>query len=293
VLGASTLGAPGSPLSAVAHMAAAAGTDCLELRVGPDEPTRIDLAPADRARIRDEIASAGLTVLSVASSVRVGAAGNDEAPVDDLLAHLRLAADLGAPFLRVFPGAATRADTGRQHGGRPQTVEPIEVVDARIVRRLVAVGEQASALDVRPALETHDSHPTGEDIARLLAAVDAAVPGHPAGAIWDLLHPFRTGEPVARTAAALLPHLAAGRGYVQVKDVDSTITLTPVPPGQGVLPLVEILERLDRGGYRGPISLEWEKAWYPDIAELSGPLAITRRWLDAHPPPSATVLPVE
>jgi sugar phosphate isomerase/epimerase len=289
LLGASTLGAPGAPVDVVVGLAGAAGAGCLELRVGPGEPVHLGLAAIDRTTIRDEVGAAGLTVLSVASYLRVGAAGSDQAAVDDLLAHLRLAADVGAPFLRVFPGAETEiGPSGRRH-----VVEPTDVVDARMVRRLAAVSEQAQALGVRPVLETHDSHPTGEDVARVLAAVETAAPGSRPGAIWDVLHPFLAGEPVARTVASLGRYLIGGRGYVQVKDVDSTTALTPVPPGRGILPLAEILERLDRGGYRGPISLEWEKAWYPDIAELSGPLAVTRSWLDAHPPLPATVLPVE
>ncbi|MFD0823604.1 nitrate- and nitrite sensing domain-containing protein, partial [Micromonospora zhanjiangensis] len=62
-------------------------------------------------------------------------------------------------------------------------------------------------------LETHDSHPRGADVARILRAVD-----HPrVRAGWDLLHPWRHGEPVTATAAILRPWLA----HVQLKDVRS------------------------------------------------------------------------
>lgn len=251
--------------------------------MGPDEP--VSTTSPERNRVRRQLAAAGIDLLAIASYVRVGVAGVDGPVIDELSRHLRLAADLGARFLRVFPGAEVKQGPTTR---APVLVERTAAVDARIVRRLSTIAPEADVLGVRPVLETHDSHPRGRDVIRVLEAMDAVMPGHQVGVIWDVLHPFRTGESPEHTAALLLPQLMAGRGYVQIKDVASLTELTPVPPGEGILPLPAIIAELNAAGYPGPVSLEWERAWYPAIPPLSTALAATRRWLDRYPPRPGT-----
>ena len=280
-LGASTLGTPHDPLALVLTWLGAAGAEYLELRVGPEQPVDTTSSATQRRQVRDEIAKAGVILLSVASYVRTGDDLDDEEVIADVLAHLHLTADLGGTFLRVFPGAALR---DAPYDKVPPLVEDRDVVDARMIRRLAAIADAATDLGVRPVLETHDSHPRGEDIARVLGALDRTKPGHPVGAIWDVLHPFRVGETPSRTSAALVAYLTAGRGYVQIKDVSSRTVLTPVNPGTGIAPLAEIFDLLRAAQYRGPVSLEWERAWHPDIAPLPEPLTATAAWLNRHRP---------
>jgi sugar phosphate isomerase/epimerase len=56
---------------------------------------------------------------------------------------------------------------------------------------------------------------------------------------------------------------------VQLKDVPSADDTSPVAPGDGVLPLADVLAELRARGYSGWISLEWERAWHPDAAPLA------------------------
>ena len=42
---------------------------------------------------------------------------------------------------------------------------------------------------------------------------------------------------------------------------------TYCPFGQGAFPIAKVLGILRKGGYTGPLTLEWEKQWHPDIAE--------------------------
>jgi sugar phosphate isomerase/epimerase len=97
-------------------------------------------------------------------------------------------------------------------------------------------------------------------------------------AIWDALHPWRSGEQPADTA-----RLLAGRiGYVQVKDVPSPTDLTPIPPGDGALPLRAMAEALRGIGFDGWVSWEYERAWFPDLPalpELAGVVSIRMREL--------------
>ncbi|WP_027342198.1 sugar phosphate isomerase/epimerase family protein [Hamadaea tsunoensis] len=249
----STLGCSGWPLTEVAALAKESGWTGLELRAAADEPVHTGLSAAGRAQARRDLD--GTTILCVASYVKVAADGDDDRCVADLLAHAALAADLGAPAVRVFPGAA----------------EAGPAADDRAVRRLAAAAPLLPD-GVRLWLETHDSHPRGVDVARILAAV-----GHPGvGAIWDVLHPWRTGEAMTVTAAALAPFLA----HVQVKDVKSAAERTPLALGAGTVPLTTALDLVRRLGYDGWLSLEWESKWYADAGPLPQALADSRRWLD-------------
>ncbi|MGL4177012.1 MAG: sugar phosphate isomerase/epimerase family protein, partial [Dermatophilaceae bacterium] len=228
-LGASTLGAPGEPLPTVLDGLRRAGVAAVELRVGPEQPVDIASPEPVRRYVRELVADHDLELLAVASYVRLGEGEGTTAVVEDLERHLDLAADLGARFVRVFPGAPDAA------GGH----------DVVMIDRLARAAGHAEAVGVRVALETHDSHPRGEDAARLLDQV-----GHPwIGAIWDLAHPFRHGEPPEQTWAHLGRHLTAGAGYVQIKDLDIR-TRRPALIGEGDLPLARMLQVLDAGGYR-------------------------------------------
>ncbi|GAB3806570.1 sugar phosphate isomerase/epimerase family protein [Micromonospora zhanjiangensis] len=280
----STLGCPGLPLPEVAALAATSGWPGLELRAAPDEPTHVDLTPTHRRQARETLYAAGARPLVVASYVRVADDAVDDATcVADALAHAALAADLGCPYLRVFPGATELARLTAPPGagdparvdepGRtdlPELARERAAADERAVRRLWAVATDLPA-GVTVLLETHDSHPRGADVARILRAVD-----HPrVRAGWDLLHPWRHGEPVTATAAILRPWLA----HVQLKDVRSTTALDPVFLGTGIVPLADALGALRAVGYGGALSLEWEAKWFPDAPPLAEALRRGADWL--------------
>lgn len=241
-LGLATLGLPGMPLDEVADLAAAHGFTGLELRCGPDQPVHTGLDQAQRRHVVRVLDRAGVSPLTIAGYVGVAEPGADEPLLADLSAQVRLAADLGAPFVRVFP-----------RGG-----EPGAAADERAVRRLSAAAPLAADLGVRILLETHDSHSGGADVARVLAAVD-----HPAaGGLWDVMHTWLSGETVAHTHSALAPWL----GYLQVKDIAGAEDRTPLALGAGVLPLGEAVRTLPGDTW---ISWEYEAAWHPAAADLA------------------------
>ncbi|MDF5752657.1 sugar phosphate isomerase/epimerase family protein [Spongiactinospora sp. TRM90649] len=252
----STLGMPGLGLDEVCRVAKNARCDGLELRAHPGTGVRAGMGHAALAKARGLLAWAGLTALSVAGYVKIAA----DAPDDEVLAALRadigLAADLGARFLRVFPGGDGERDW-----------EPA-------ARRLRAVAPLARETGVRVLIETHDSHPTGVAVRRIL---DATGEPETTGAIWDVLHTWRHGETPAATYAALHGHL----GYVQIKD--AAPDLTPVPLGEGDVPLTEVRAALAEGGYDGWISLEWERAWHPEVAPVEEILPAARAWAKDQP----------
>lgn len=276
ILAASTLGALDETPEQVAAAMARHGARAVELRTADDAPVHVGLTGAERAEVRALWQDAGLDILSVASRVRI--ADGEPGTADALRAHLQLAADLGAPYVRVFPGAPA-APAERDEA--PRVTDP-EAADDAAVAVLDAVAADTQRLDVRVLLETHDSHPRGADVARVLARVDA---GGDFGAIWDLLHPWRVGEPLAETARALLPHLLDGRGFVQFKDVADRRAATPLLQGTGTVPLGAAVELLDAARYAGPYSLEWERHWHPEAAPLADALAAAAAALALLPTP--------
>lgn len=247
----STLGVPGMPLEEVRALALRTGWTGIELLSSADEPVHTGLDESARRAAR-RLLTADVTLLSVNSYVRVGRADrSDEEVVDEILTECRLAADLGASAVRVFPGA------DHQPGA------------TLIVRRLCAAADRLPT-GVEIWLETHDSHSTGAEVAALLDAVaDRRI-----RALWDIAHPCNKGEQWKDTFDALRPHLA----HVQIKD-ERPPDHTPALLGDGVLPVAAILGHLTGQGYRQWVSLEWELKWRPTAAPLHEALTKGRAWL--------------
>ncbi|MFF4921287.1 sugar phosphate isomerase/epimerase family protein [Kitasatospora sp. NPDC001261] len=238
----STLGLPGLPLAGAARLAAEHGWEGLELRCAEGESVHPAMTLGERRTAARVLRAHGLAPLALASYVGVAAPGSDRPVTDALRTHLRLAADLSAAGLRVFP----------RGGDGPRTE-----ADDRAVRRLAEVAEEARRLGVRVLVETHDSHRGGRAVAGLLARV-----AHPAvGALWDLMHTHLAGETPAGTHAALAPYL----GHVQVKDIAGPHDRTPLPLGAGVLPIADCLRLLPPDTW---VCWEYEAPWHPAAAPL-------------------------
>lgn len=237
----STLGCPAWSLERILAAATEYGYDAIELRGLQDQmdlPLAEPFLPANRAATRRRITEAGVAVCCVSSSGVVA-----KANLDHVRAHAELARDLDCPAVRVFGGSL------------PDDLPRAEAV-ARAAETLRAFGDAAQEAGVTIVLETHDAFSTGAQVAELLDATR-----HPAVfSLWDLHHPYRQGESPETTHRFLAPTLR----HVHVKDgKDGSYTLM----GEGDLPLTAMLDRIQGGGYDGPISLEWEKRWKPAIAD--------------------------
>lgn len=191
----STLGVPGLPIADVVRLAVTHGYHGVELRAHPEEPVHPGIGAGERAEVAAEFKAAGVEILGLAGYARVAAPGEDGPVLDEIRELLDLARDLGAPFVRVFPGADLA-------GGQ----SPDEA-DAVAARRLGTAAEDAADRGVRVLLETHDSHRTGADAIRVLGPV-----GHGSvGALWDVMHTWLGGEQPSESYAALSPSSATSR----------------------------------------------------------------------------------
>jgi sugar phosphate isomerase/epimerase len=264
----STLGCPDWTLDQIASCVEANGYEGLELRglqrefSLPDCPA---LAPGERAAVRRRFEGLGCALCAVDSSATFSSPEEQERSkaVDEVRRYAELGADLGSRLIRVFGGNLAAGHT---------MDETISFMADSLRRAAEAAAEAGLALVV----ETHDAFCLGADLARVLAAADHwlrasapdaedAKPDHPAClALWDVHHPLAHGESVADTVR----HLGSRLAHVHTKDartVDGQRGYCLF--GEGDVPYREVFTALAEHGYTGYLSLEWEKAWHPDLLE--------------------------
>ena len=259
----STLACPEWPAETVIEMAAAFGYDALEWRGGSDGHVQPGMAPARLAALRRQQDAAGLQALAVTAytSFVSDSAAERQAALDHLRAHCAVAAALGAPYVRAF-----------LNENQP-VAEPSRYFD-RLARCLESAAQAAAALGVAIAVEPHDEFIHSATVAALLARVP-----HPAlGVIWDIANTYAAGE----TQAEGFDHLRSRLSYVQVKDgVGQGPAWRLTPLGQGQAPVRQAITRLLADGYQGGFSVEWERAWHPELDPAEVALPAARRTLHA------------
>jgi sugar phosphate isomerase/epimerase len=243
-----TLGCPAWGLEQIASNARDMGFDGVELRgmagehIGPEESAEA------RAGIRRLFEDAGIEIACIMGYSRFTGEEADQQAENIKIARqfVEVARDVGCPVLRVFGGQLP--ETGRDR------------IFGRVVEGLKAVTDQAEQAGVTVAIETHDDWCRGETLAAVLEAVNSPA----LGICWDVANSF-TVEPPSTTYSAIAGQIA----HVHFKDIAKTADggHTSVLPGNGIVPLEEVLGILHNGGYTGTLSFEWEKKWQPDLAE--------------------------
>ncbi len=265
-LGFSTLACPEWDAATVIERAAVYGYDGVEWRGGPDGTVRVDWTAATRGALRrraDELGVGALAVTAYPTFIDPRAAVVDAA-IDDVIRHAELAADLAAPVVRVFVGVPA------DHPGEA-------VLASRAIDGLGRLLERVRPLGVAIAIEPHDEHVR---ISALRPILDA-LPDPGLGVVWDIANAWSAGERPETGLAAY-----AGRiRYVQVKDgTGSGSSWRLCGLGEGEVPIDEALVGLVRWSTEAglpcpPVSLEWERAWHPDLAPAEAVLPFARPWI--------------
>jgi sugar phosphate isomerase/epimerase len=269
-LGFSALGAPGASIDdLIAAASSLEGAPLgVELRLADGEALSPD-ATAERAgELRRRLVSHAVPVLAVSSYIGLADVADDEddaAAIDRGAAELRhtarLAAAVGAPGFRVFMKdvSPTRGETSRGE---------------RIAgERILAAADTLASLDQRVLVETHDSHSSARRLTRFLDRLDPRA-AERIGVIWDTAHTWSAGEPLEESLELLEARIA----HLQVKDVRSREDPVPVELGSGRFPVDELAAALHGRAWTGAISLEWERAWHPELSPLSRALQALPGW---------------
>ncbi len=259
----STLAFPEATLEEAVTLGRSWGYAGVELRLIDGQLIDSSMAPAQRLRVKQTIASAHLPIVCVGSSIQLTAVD----PGPELSRFLELSNEWESPLVRVYGGPLAEEPKARR--------AQMEAA-AKALHGAVPLAER---LGVAIAIETHDSFSASSMVAELLAMVDSRW----VGALWDTHHPHRMGE----LPMEVYKHLAPRVLHVQVKDARRSAAHKGgwqlVPMGEGEVRVREIIGLLVAGGYTGYISLEWEKYWHPDIEEaqiaLPQQLKVLEEWV--------------
>jgi sugar phosphate isomerase/epimerase len=244
----STLACPRWSLERVVEAARRYGYLGVELRLIDGETIGPELSAGERRRVRSLFRDEGVPIVAVDTSIRLAGADPDQAGAE-LGAFLDIAAEWGAPLVRVF-------------GGQPPAGEPRDAVQDAMARQLAGAAPEAERRGVAIAVETHDAFSSAREVAALLSRVESRA----VGAVWDLVHTCRMGETpeqVVRILGERLLHVHVKDGRGRPGDAAWELVLL----GEGDVPVADALRALHAHGYRGWLAVEWEKKWHPELAE--------------------------
>jgi sugar phosphate isomerase/epimerase len=243
----STLGCPTWSVDTIVEQAAAFGYQGIEWRGGPDGHVTPALPAIERARLRRRVADAGLFALSVTAYTSFVSPNRDQnrASVDDLKQHLDLAADLGARYVRVFFGELI-----------PNT--DLTTSYPSVAACIDAAAKHARQVGVGLAIEPHDDFMQFDTVLPILnRACNPEV-----GVLWDVANNFAVGDDLGEAFKRLSTRIF----YVHVKDgFGFWPDWQPTRIGEGQVPWLWALSKLLGNGYDGPFSVEWERAWHPEL----------------------------
>lgn len=210
---------------------------------------------------------AALGAFARASKVRIASLSTSLSLIDgsdvdrrNFLEFVPWAEALGIPWLRVFDGGKT-ADEG-------------ELARAAATLDWWATLRAARGWKTDLMIETHDALANSRAIARFVRI------GPAAAILWDSHHTWwKGGEDPVTTWKAIRKHVV----HIHVKDsVHGDGPHQPckyVLPGTGAFPMAALRAEL-AGQFKGPVSMEWEKLWHPELPPLEEALdsAATTSW---------------
>ena len=249
----STLGCPNWELDQIVETASRLGYEGVELRAiggSLDLLARPEFTSENVSVTRASFENRNVEICCVDTSCTFHSPDQQErsAQVGIALKHAELAAELGAPLIRVFP------DKIQSECGRDETRD-------FIVESLLQVAERLP-LEVDVALETHGDFAQAESATEILRLVS-----HPqVSLIWDVANSLSTGDSIEEAGQIVWPYLS----HVHLRDAspvaDSEHWL-PVLAGAGNVSFAQTLATLEGLNYDGYVSFEWEKYWHPEIEE--------------------------
>jgi sugar phosphate isomerase/epimerase len=190
--------------------------------------------------------------------------GNDDKSRAEMMAFCQWADSWGARYVRAFGGGTWgQSLTDKDYDQAAQSVAWWQQEKKQRGWRIELL------------LETHDGFSASGPCRDLLARLR-----EPIGIIWDTHHTWRLG---GESPSESWSQLARWIRHVHVKDSitkpSARHPYTYVLPGDGEMPLKQVVEVLRENHFTGMVSLEWERLWHPYLPPLRE--ALTR--LEAQP----------
>jgi len=236
------------------------GYDGVEPRIGQGHGHGVELETdaARRREARERAAERGMAICCLATSCSFADPSTTAENRDLTLRCIDLAAEVGAPCIRVF-------------GGRiPRGVSRERARDL-LVESLVSVADHAQSAGVTVCMETHDDWCDPEQVAQVMRAVDRPR----VGVNWDIMHPVRVAgasmDEAFRTLRPWIRHVHFHDG----RTVEGRLVWCPI--GEGEVDHRRALQLLAGDLYDGYLSGEWI-GWEPCEAHLPRELATMKRY---------------
>jgi sugar phosphate isomerase/epimerase len=261
----STLACPTWNVNQVIDAAVQYGFDGIELRFIENDDRlweRPEFKGSGLAATKRRLGDAGLRISCVDTSCffHHPDAQKRQASLEMGQSMIQLAAELGAPSIRVF------GDRVQPGATRAATME-------WVAKGVGTLGEYGRSHKVETWLETHGDFARTADTVQILQA--AATQN--AGAIWDPLNSF---SEFGEDPGAGIATLGARLRHTHIKDArKGTTPWEPVLTGTGDFPATRVVQLLREHDFKGFISFEWEKRWHPQIAEPEVALPQFMRWI--------------
>ncbi len=156
-----------------------------------------------------------------------------------------IASKLEIPYIRVFGDKLTDSDK-----------KGIDKVGEGIQK----LCEYAKDKSIRVLLEVHGDFNTIEIISDLMNSISS---NNNFGLLWDIAH---THNKYGAEWLDFYNEFSSLIYHVHIKD---SLNGKLVLPGEGDIPIIQIVNKMISDGYDGYFSLEWEKKWHPDLPEFS------------------------
>jgi sugar phosphate isomerase/epimerase len=265
-IGFMTFATPDWDLHRILAAAIRYGYDSVEPRAEADQQHGVELEATKKQRkeIKSAFADAGVDLCCIATS-RTYALVEAEQRAESVALTKRyvdLAADTGAPCLRVFGGPT------------PEGADYAEM-KKRVAEALGECAEYAKASGVYVCLETHDSYCNAHDAVEVVRNA-----GSPQAAInWDIMHPCTAGMAIAEAFEVVKPYVKHCHAHDGTWREDGG-GWDLAAMGTGGIGHSEALRLLAGINFEGCISGEWI-AWQPAEEMLPREAAALREYRKA------------
>ena len=242
-----TFACPEWELPQILEAAEVHGYQSVELRIDAGHKHEVEVwtTKGERKVTEKIIRKSGIDICCLATSLQMG----QETANDHLHARVDLAADLGVPALRVFAGPKP------EHMDRDSYIQHL----VHTLRDSVSICQNGS---IQLWLETHDSMSLAADCSAVVRGVN-----HPLlGINYDNMHPYRRGESVEESFAAM-GNMIRHCHFHDAVNSDKEVVVKPI--GEGQMPVDVMFASLIASGFDGTISGEWFYQQYGETPEAS------------------------
>jgi len=249
-VGFSTLGCPDFSWADIYSMASDLNFNGIEIRGLGDDIFAVNAKPFTDSQLPktiNKLHSLNLEISCLASGCALKNKEDYDKNISEITQYIVLAKKLGTPFVRVL------GDLEPEPNG--------EVDDDFVIAALKLLGTIAQGFGVCLLVETNGVY---ADTARLKALLDK-VNMISVAALWDVHHTYRhMGETPVQSVTNLNRYIK----NVHVKDsVIKNGKVTYRMMGEGDLPIIDMLDELNKIDYDGYVSLEWVKRWSNELGD--------------------------